>query len=157
MYGNQPGIGALLKLTSAETNHKNVPSTRSVLHVPTVVLPHIDLSRMGIRIRRWLHANATYYAGLHLRTLSSAVVGHSDAILLPGRSVAGAWKLHAAGPETRAVQLGRGRGQRRAGVWILLGCFNTRICTGVGIPLRGTVPVHASHRNEPLVSAWRPA
>jgi len=147
MYGNSSGRSTLLKLTTAETNHEDIPPTRSVLHVPTVVLPHIDLSRMGVRIRRWLHANATHHAGLHLRTLPTTVVGHSDIILFPGRSVARPRKLYAPRSETRAVQLRRRRGQRGAGVWILLGCFNTRICTSVGVSLRGTIPVHASHRN----------
>jgi hypothetical protein len=99
-----------MKLTTVETNHKNIPPTRSILHVPTVVLPHIDLSRMGVRIRRWFHANATHHAGLYLRTLFTPVVGHSDTILFPGRSVARARKLHASWSETRAVQLGRRRG-----------------------------------------------
>ena len=70
---------------SVETNHKDVPPARPFLHVPTFLLPHPHIPRLGLRIRRWLHTNSPHHACFHLWAFSAAITHHSHNVLLSRR------------------------------------------------------------------------
>jgi hypothetical protein len=139
-----------------ETNHKNIPPPRPLLHIPPLPVHDPHVARMGLRIRRRLHANITHNHGLYIRTLLTTFATHSNTILLPRRTTARTRELITARSSERIVQLERGRWwERRAGIWILLGCRNKSVCTSMGVPLRRSVLVHAADRNGSLVRTFR--
>lgn len=151
MYAFLVSTQCCAKLTVLETNHQDIPSPRSVIHIPTLLLPHPHFTCVGLRIRRWLYTDASHNHGLHLRTLPGAIAVDSDAVLLPSRPVIGSRQHIAAWATERPVQSWRGLGQGRVGVWILLGCCHQSVCASLGVSLRCAIPVHATNRHTPLV------
>jgi hypothetical protein len=137
---------------SPETNHKNIPPPRPLLHLPPLLLPLHNLSGLGLRIRRRLHTNPTHLARLHIRTLPPALPRHRNALLLPRRSAPRARWFLSSPSAARPLQLERSRWwQGRAGIRVLLGCGDTRICTGLGVFVCRAVLVHAACWNGTLV------
>jgi hypothetical protein len=138
---------------SPETNHKNIPPPRPLLHIPSLLLPNPHITRMGLRIRRRLHTNTTYNNGFYIWTLPSPLPRHSNIILLSRRTLTRTRKLHITRSPARTVQLERSRRrQRRAGIWILLGRCYKSICASLGVSVCGAVFVYAADWDGSLVS-----
>jgi len=142
-----------LCLTLAETNYKNIPPTRPILHIPPLLPPHPYITRLGLRIRQRLHANTTHNARLHFRALLTIIAGHCDTVLLPGWTTTRTRELVAPRQAERAVQSERGRRWKgRARIWVLLGRSDTSVRTCLGIPLCCAILVHAACGDGSLVS-----
>lgn len=139
-----------------ETNHKNLPPPRPLLHLPPLPLPNPYFPRLGLRLRRRLHTNPAHHPRLHIRALPAPLPPHRDLILLPRGAAARAWReLAPPRATTGSLQLERGRWwQRRVGIWILLGCSHPSICAGVGVFVRGAVSVHAACWDGALVRTF---
>ena len=90
-------------MTFVETNNKDIPPTRPIVHIPSLLLPDPHIDRMGFRIRRWVYADPPYNARLHIRTLPTTLARDSDAVLLSRRPVAGARKLAATWATERTI------------------------------------------------------
>ena len=106
---------------------------------------------MGLRIRRWLYTDPSYYHGLHIWALFGAITVDRNAVLLPSRPVIGSGQHIATWATERTIQLGRRLRQGRAGVWLLLGCRHQSVCASLGVSLRCAVHMHAIDWHSPLV------
>jgi hypothetical protein len=91
------------RLTVVETNNKDIPSTRSIVHIPSLLLPDPYIDRVGLRIRRRVYADPAHNTRLHIRPLPVTLARDSDTVLLPRRPIAWAWKLAATWATERTV------------------------------------------------------
>lgn len=107
---------------SVETNNKDIPPTRPILHISALLLPYSHLPRLGFRIRRWFHTDPPHNARFYFWALLAALACRSHSILLPCRPITGPRQYTAARPTKRPIQPWRRLWQGRAGVWLLLGC-----------------------------------
>jgi hypothetical protein len=138
-------------LTVVETNNQDIPPTRPFIHIPPLLLPDPHIARVGLRIRRWVHADPSHNARLHIRTFPTTVTRDGDTVLLPRRAITRARKLATTGETQRALQSWRGQRERRAGVWILLGRCDPGLRASLGVPLCCAVPLYAARRDRSLV------
>ena len=128
---------------NTETNHQDLSPSRPLLHIPPLLLPHTHIPRLGLRLRRWFHADSTHHSRLHIRALSAPLARHSHTFLLPRWAAPGTRKQPPARAAAWSVQPRRGKRQGRARIRVLLGRGNSRLCTGMGIPIRTAISVHA--------------
>jgi hypothetical protein len=136
-----------------ETNHKNIPPPRPLLHIPPLLLLDAHFPGMGLCIRRRLYANTTYNARIHIWALSPSLATHSNTILLPCRTTTWAWKFNTPRPPKRPIQSERSRRwKRRARIRILLGRGHKSVRASVGVLVRGAVLVYAIDRDGTLAS-----
>jgi hypothetical protein len=136
-----------------ETNYKNLSSSRSLLHIPPLLFLNAHVPRVGLRVCRRLHANTTYNHGLYIWAFPPTFARDCDTVLLPCWAVTWARELITPRATEGPIQLERSRRRkRRAGIWILLGCCDTSICTSLGLSVRGAISVHATCRDRSLVS-----
>lgn len=143
---------------SVETNHKNLPPPRPLLHLPPLPLPNRHLPILGLLLCRRLHANTAHHARLHIRALPASLAPNRDIILLPRWPLTRTRRVFLTSrAKTGTIQSQRSRRrERRVGIRILLGRSDPRIRARLGVFIRRAVLVYADCWDGALVRTESP-
>lgn len=135
-----------------ETNQEYMASTRSIIHIPPLLLPPHHRIGMGSRLRGRCITNDPNHPRLRLRTFPSDITPRLDGSILSRWQAFGTRNHRSSrSTETRTLRSTGGRSRRRTTrVRILFRCLDTSILSNMGVLIRGAVLAHACHQSRLL-------